>query len=161
MPSRWRASPKSMAAAMWKWWQCETCRSIYPVEKWLHCWVRAARENLPCSRSVGLINTPTSGKITIGHDLVMDGPTAKGEFTIIPSKIYRLCFTESQFNPISHRVGKCAGCPGDQRHFGTTCSAQDHGVVGVSGCSPSGKQFALHALRRRTAAGRRGSRSGQ
>jgi putative ABC transport system ATP-binding protein len=26
---------------------------------------------------VGLINTPTSGKITIGHDLVMDGPAAK------------------------------------------------------------------------------------
>lgn len=26
---------------------------------------------------VGLINTPTSGKVTIGHDLVMDGPAAK------------------------------------------------------------------------------------
>lgn len=26
---------------------------------------------------VGLINTPTSGKITMGHDLVMDGPVAK------------------------------------------------------------------------------------
>lgn len=26
---------------------------------------------------LGLINTPTSGKITIGHDLVMDGPAAK------------------------------------------------------------------------------------
>ncbi len=69
---------------------------------------------------VGLINTPTAGRLIIGKDLVTDGPSAKVNLRSVQTTFYRICSSKGQFNTFSYCFGKCSTGSGNQR-----CSWKD------------------------------------
>ena len=83
--------------------------------------------------AIGLINPPTSGKITISGCPVMDGPRPLVDLRAFRRKHLGFVFQKANLIPVPERPGKRAGGAGDQRRPSPKGPEACLGAAGVPG----------------------------
>jgi energy-coupling factor transporter ATP-binding protein EcfA2 len=98
--------------------------------------------------AVGLINPPTSGRVSIGGQLVLDGPDVPDESAHLSTTAHRLRLSEVEPDPVSHGGRERANCDGTEWGISPRVHRADDGTARISGSSGSGREPSVDVVGR-------------